>query len=135
MWMISNQAYGRKSMLTVMRGLSFGTIFAQTQAGFENLFKLVSLSNVEYFCRVPEFRRTVLTKYREGLLLGTALFIGEKYFTERWSMGYDQALEKARYYGFYWRSSPKPNYAPLLEQHVIADEDHLEDIPQKIWSN
>ena len=41
--------------------------------------------------------------------------------------GYDQALEKARFYDFI-EIQPKPNYAPLLEQHVIADESHLEDI-------
>ena len=102
------------------------TIFAQTQAGLKNLFKLVSLSNVEYFYRVPRIPRTVLTKYREGLLLGTACSSGEV-FTAMMEKGYDQALEKARYYDFI-EVQPKPNYAPLLEQHVIADEDHLEDI-------
>ena len=102
------------------------TIFAQTQAGLKNLFKLVSLSNVEYFYRVPRIPRTVLTKYREGLLLGTACSSGEV-FTAMMEKGYDQALEKARYYDFI-EVQPKPNYAPLLEQHVIADEGHLEDI-------
>ena len=102
------------------------TIFAQTQAGLKNLFKLVSLSNVEYFYRVPRIPRTVLTKYSEGLLLGTACSSGEV-FTAMMEKGYDQALEKARYYDFI-EVQPKPNYAPLLEQHVIADEDHLEDI-------
>ena len=71
------------------------TIFAQTQAGLKNLFKLVSLSNVEYFYRVPRIPRTVLTKYREGLLLGTACSSGEV-FTAMMEKGYDQALEKAR---------------------------------------
>ena len=102
------------------------TIFAQTQDGLKNLFKLVSLSNVEYFYRVPRIPRTVLTKYREGLLLGTACSSGEV-FTAMMEKGYDQALEKARYYDFI-EVQPKPNYAPLLEQHVIADEGHLEDI-------
>ena len=68
----------------------------------------------------------MLTKYREGLLLGTACSSGEV-FTAMMEKGYDQALEKARYYDFI-EVQPKPNYAPLLEQHVIADEDHLEDI-------
>ncbi|MBC8744918.1 PolC-type DNA polymerase III [Lactobacillus sp. Marseille-P7033] len=102
------------------------TIFAQTQAGLKNLFKLVSLSNVEYFYRVPRIPRTVLTKYREGLLLGTACSSGEV-FTAMMEKGYSQALEKARYYDFI-EIQPKPNYAPLLEQQVIADEAHLEDI-------
>ncbi|MBD5807319.1 PolC-type DNA polymerase III [Lactobacillus sp. 0.1XD8-4] len=102
------------------------TIFAQTQAGLKNLFKLVSLSNVEYFYRVPRIPRTVLTKYREGLLLGTACSSGEV-FTAMMEKGYPQAMEKARYYDFI-EVQPKPNYAPLLEQHVIADESHLEDI-------
>ena len=102
------------------------TIFAQTQDGLKNLFKLVSLSNVKYFYRVPRIPRTVLTKYREGLLLGTACSSGEV-FTAMMEKGYDQALEKARYYDFI-EVQPKPNYAPLLEQHVIADEGHLEDI-------
>ena len=102
------------------------TLYAQTQAGLKNLFKLVSLSNVEYFYRVPRIPRTVLTKYREGWLLGTACSSGEV-FTAMMEKGYDQALEKARFYDFI-EIQPKPNYAPLLEQHVIADESHLEDI-------
>ena len=102
------------------------TILAQTQAGLKNLFKLVSFSNVKYFHRVPRIPRTVLSKYRDGLLLGTACSSGEV-FTAMMEKGYSTALQKARYYDFI-EVQPKPNYAPLLEQHVIADDAHLEDI-------
>ena len=102
------------------------TILAQTQAGLKNLFKLVSFSNVKYFHRVPRIPRTVLTKYREGLLLGTACSSGEV-FTAMMEKGYPTALRKARYYDFI-EVQPKPNYAPLLEQRVIGDDAHLEDI-------
>ena len=102
------------------------TLLAQTQAGLKNLFKLVSYSNVKYFHRVPRIPRTLLTKYREGLLLGTACSSGEV-FTAMMEKGYAPALKKARYYDFI-EVQPKANYAPLLEQHVITDEAHLEDI-------
>ena len=102
------------------------TLLAQTQAGLKNLFKLVSFSNVKYFHRVPRIPRTLLTKYREGILLGTACSSGEV-FTAMMEKGYAPALKKARYYDFI-EVQPKPNYAPLLEQHVISDEAHLEDI-------
>ena len=102
------------------------TILTQTQAGLKNLFKLVSLSNVTYFARVPRIPRSVLTKYREGLLLGTACSSGEV-FTAMMEKGYTEAKRKAQYYDFI-EVQPKPNYAPLLEQKVIADDEHLEDI-------
>lgn len=102
------------------------TLIAQTQAGLKNLFKLVSFSNVKYFHRVPRIPRTVLTKYREGILLGTACSSGEV-FTAMMEKGYSEAMRKARYYDFI-EVQPRPNYAPLLEQHVISDQAHLEDI-------
>ena len=102
------------------------TLIAQTQAGLKNLFKLVSFSNVKYFHRVPRIPRTVLTKYREGILLGTACSSGEV-FTAMMEKGYSEAMRRARYYDFI-EVQPRPNYAPLLEQHVISDQAHLEDI-------
>ncbi|MDO4903533.1 MAG: PolC-type DNA polymerase III [Limosilactobacillus sp.] len=102
------------------------TILAQTQAGLKNLFKLVSFSNVDYFFRVPRIPRTVLAKYREGLLLGTACASGEV-FTAMMEKGYSEALRKARDYDFI-EIQPRANYAPLLETQVIADRSHLDDI-------
>ncbi|WP_057740941.1 PolC-type DNA polymerase III [Limosilactobacillus secaliphilus] len=102
------------------------TILAATQAGLKNMYKLVSLSNVKYFYRVPRIPRSVLTKYRKGLLVGSACANGEV-FTAMMEKGYAEAKKKAAFYD-YLEVQPKPNYAPLLEQHVIQDEPHLEDI-------
>lgn len=102
------------------------TILAQTQAGMKNLYKLVSLSNVKYFARVPRIPRSVLAHYREGLLLGTACASGEV-FTAMMQKGYAEAKRLVDFYDFI-EVQPKPNYAPLLEQGVIQDQAHLESI-------
>lgn len=102
------------------------TILAATQAGLKNLYKLVSLSNVEYFARVPRIPRSVLASHREGLLLGTACADGEV-FTAMVQKGYGEAKRLAAFYD-YLEVQPKPNYAPLLESGVITDQAQLEDV-------
>lgn len=102
------------------------TILAQTQAGLKNLYKLVSLSNVKYFYRVPRIPRTVLEHYRKGLLIGSACSSGEVFVTMM-QKGSSAAKKKAQFYD-YLEVQPKPNYAPLLESGLIKDEDNLEEI-------
>ncbi|KRL04274.1 PolC-type DNA polymerase III [Liquorilactobacillus oeni] len=102
------------------------TIVAKTQAGLKNLFKLASLSMIKYFYRVPRVPRSVLVKYREGLLVGSACASGEV-FTAMMQKGFEEAKEKARFYD-YLEVQPKPLYLPLMEQSLIKNEQDLEEI-------
>ena len=102
------------------------TILAQTQAGLKNLFKLMSDGMTKYFYRVARIPRSVLDKYREGLLVGSACADGEV-FTAMMQKGYGVAKEKAKYYD-YLEVQPKAIYAPLIEQELVKDEHNLEEI-------
>ena len=105
---------------------SHAIILAKTQEGLKNLFKLTSESMVKYFYRVPRVPRSILEKYREGLIVGSACADGEV-FTAMMQKGYTIAKQKAEFYD-YLEVQPKPLYEPLLEQELVKDNDNLEEI-------
>lgn len=106
------------------------TILAQTQTGLKNLFKLISMSNVDYFYRVPRIPRSQLNKLREGLLLGTACANGEV-FEAMMQKGREEAKARAKFYD-YIEVMPKEVYAPLIEQELVKSEADLEEILQNL---
>ena len=57
------------------------TLIVQNQVGLKNLFKIVSASLVDYFYRTPRIPRSLLNKYREGILVGSACDEGEVFTT------------------------------------------------------
>ena len=104
------------------------TLYVQNQVGLKNIFKLVSLSNVEYFEGVARIPRTVLDEYREGLIVGSACADGEVFDTLL-SHGLDKALEVAKYYDFI-EVMPPAIYAPLIARDLVKDDAAIEDL---IW--
>ncbi len=52
-------------------------VIARTQAGIKNLYKIVSKSHIEHFKRNPIMPKSLLTTYREGLIIGSACEAGE----------------------------------------------------------
>jgi DNA polymerase-3 subunit alpha (Gram-positive type) len=102
------------------------TLMAQNQAGLKNLFKLVSISHINYFYRVPRIPRSVLQKYREGILVGSACNKGEV-FEGMMQKSPEEVEVSARFYD-YLEVMPKQVYAPLIEMELVKDEKALEDI-------
>lgn len=54
-------------------------ILAQNDIGRVNLYKLISLSHIEYYNRRPRIPKSVFIENREGLIIGSACEAGELY--------------------------------------------------------
>ena len=102
------------------------TIYVKNQVGLKNIFKLVSLSNTQYFEGVPRIPRTVLDAHREGLILGSACTEGEV-FDAVVSQGVDAAVEVTKYYDFI-EVMPPAIYAPLIAKEQVKDMEELHTI-------
>lgn len=106
------------------------TLLAQNEAGLKNIFKLVSISHIDYFYRVPRIPRSVLNKHREGILIGSGCDKGEV-FEGMMQKGPEEVEEAAHFYD-YLEVHPKQVYAHLLEMELVRDEKALEDIISNI---
>lgn len=105
-------------------------LLAQNETGLKNLFKLVSLSHIEYFYRVPRIPRSKLEKYREGLLIGSACDKGEV-FEGMMQKSPDEVEDIASFYD-YIEVHPPDVYRHLIELELVRDERALKEIISNI---
>ncbi|MFI8574646.1 PolC-type DNA polymerase III [Rossellomorea aquimaris] len=106
------------------------TLIAQTEEGLKNLYKLVSISHMNYFFRVPRIPRSQLQKYRTGILVGSGCDKGEV-FEGMMQKGKEEVEEKAQFYD-YLEVHPKEVYQHLIELDLVQSQKNLEDIIKNI---
>ncbi len=106
------------------------TILAKNQTGLKNLYKLVSLSHIDYFYRTARIPRSQLEKHREGLVIGSACEKGEV-FESMMQKSVDEVEEIAKFYD-YLEVQPLENYEHLIENELITDEQALKEIIKNI---
>ncbi|PLT34177.1 PolC-type DNA polymerase III [Bacillus sp. V5-8f] len=106
------------------------TLLAQNETGLKNLFKLVSISHLNYFYRVPRIPRSQLQKHREGLIVGSGCDKGEV-FEGMMQKAFEEVVDIAEFYD-YLEIHPKEVYQHMIEMEYVRDEKSLEGIISNI---
>lgn len=106
------------------------TILVKNETGLKNLYRLISLSYLQYFHRNPRIPKREFERHREGLLLGSACEEGE-IFEIAMQKSEGELEEAVRFYD-YIEIQPLSHYRPLIEEELIRDEEHLKEILRKL---
>ena len=111
-----------------------GTIIAKNETGRVNLYRLISASHIQYFNDKPKIPMSLIEKYRDGLLLGSACASGELYQA---ILDGKQDDEIARIVSFfdYLEIMPIGNNLSMIASDKVAavnSEEDLREITRKI---
>ncbi len=106
-------------------------ILAKDYVGLKNLYKLVSYSHIKYFHKRPLILKSILKKYSEGLIIGTACDQGELYQAILAGKPDEDIEEIARGYD-YLEIQPIGNDEYLVRDGVLQSDEDLRNIVRKI---
>ena len=106
-------------------------ILVKNQMGLKNLYKIVSEAHVNYFFKKPRVPRSLLNKYRDGLLLTSACEAGELYRAIVDGTSYEELKKIASYYDIL-EIQPLGNNAYMVRDGKVDSEEDIKNFNRTV---
>ena len=106
-------------------------LFAKNREGLKNLYRLVSMSHLDYYYKKPRLPKSVVEQYREGLIIGSACVMGEIYQAILHEES-EEELERLVSFYDYLEIQPLINNKFLIDGKTIRDEEPLKEHNRRI---
>lgn len=106
-------------------------IFAKNEKGLKGLYKIISASHLEHFFRRPRILKSLLEKYKDDLLIGSACEAGELYQYILKNKSEEEIEEIASFYDFL-EIQPIHNNEFLIRNGLVKEYEELQEINKKI---
>ena len=106
-------------------------ILVKNKIGLKNLYKLISMSYLDYYRRFPRIPKTVLEKHREGLIIGSACEAGELFRAILENRPESEIEEIVNFYD-YLEIQPICNNRFLIAEGTVADDEGLRNLNRQI---
>lgn len=106
-----------------------GIILSKNDTGRYNLYRLISDSHIKYFNRFPIIPKSLIEKYREGLILGSACEAGELFQAVLNGAPEDQIARLVNFYD-YLEIQPIGNNMFMIAEEKFSNVNSVEDLQE-----
>lgn len=125
-----NNSFSRRTNLNGLESYH-AVILVKNAIGLKNLYKLISISHLEYYYRKPRMPKSILAQYRDGLIIGSGCEAGELYKAVLKDLPEEEINEITEFYD-YLEIQPLGNNQYLVREEHVANDESLRMINRRI---